>query len=591
MIMPRPATMLLLLAALVALPSPSSSSSEVEIMASDIRQAIQSGVPMWNSGHINACVDIYRAVVTKHADNEPILASALDAATHQSVESQGWTFRRAMDTVLANARHSMAAANDKDEAEAAEEHLEGEDSEKMLSAIRNAIARGVPLWNAGDTAGCTAHYYEVVRAFVDTDPTGHLAYGLKKAERAALVCPSRTSQGWLLRRAMDRVLGAAAALERAMVEEASSDAAMMVSIIEEVIREGSMAWDNNGDQGVKECTTMYRHVVERFAEDEPLLAGALEAAEHAAVDSGLQSQGWIFRRAMDAVLAEKELDRAAAAMTPIASSSESSDYGEGEGVRLTSGGGEGEEEDPGTVDENRQMVADLNHAVRTGVPMWNGGDRAGCVEVYRAVISKYTRELSEEGGPAYNRLSKSLSDADGKTVTEQGWIFRYAIDDVLAGCAGGWGDADDHARDTEESIIQTCGILIGAPLVMIIIFVLGRYVQGNTRQSSPVDDVRRLSPEDGTSRNSVQIAVLDPDQSDAGSGPGGPRLGTAVIVSAKKLGSGRNGDALGQQATLTDGEMQQLELALEVSELSTDGPEPVQAAILLRPVREGEDAL
>jgi NADH dehydrogenase [ubiquinone] 1 alpha subcomplex assembly factor 1 len=70
-------------------------------------------------------------------------------------------------------------------------------------ALHRAIAAGVPLWNAGDHAGCARAYARTARAHAAAEPL--LAEALR-ACRGAPVDASRGSQGWILRRAFDAVL-------------------------------------------------------------------------------------------------------------------------------------------------------------------------------------------------------------------------------------------------------------------------------------------------------------------------------------------------------------------------------------------------
>lgn len=78
---------------------------------------------------------------------------------------------------------------------------------KMRPALVDAIRKGVPLWNAGDFAGCTRVYRGVCAQYAAADP--RLAAAVAQSLDAP-VDASATSAGWLLRRAMDAVLQPAA---------------------------------------------------------------------------------------------------------------------------------------------------------------------------------------------------------------------------------------------------------------------------------------------------------------------------------------------------------------------------------------------
>ena len=70
----------------------------------------------------------------------------------------------------------------------------------MVTAIRAAISRGVPVWNAGDHGGCTRIYLELCAQLAKEDR--RLATAAEQAGRT----DDATAAGWLLRRAMDEVV-------------------------------------------------------------------------------------------------------------------------------------------------------------------------------------------------------------------------------------------------------------------------------------------------------------------------------------------------------------------------------------------------
>jgi hypothetical protein len=75
---------------------------------------------------------------------------------------------------------------------------------ELKAALRQAIEQGVPLWNVGDRAGCATVYLKVAAAFADVNPT--LKSAVERARSLPLDGDGEDGQGWVLRRAIDRVL-------------------------------------------------------------------------------------------------------------------------------------------------------------------------------------------------------------------------------------------------------------------------------------------------------------------------------------------------------------------------------------------------
>jgi hypothetical protein len=73
------------------------------------------------------------------------------------------------------------------------------------------------------------------------------------------------------------------------------------------------------------------------------------------------------------------------------------------------------------------LVAAIRKAISTGVPLWNGGDTAGCANVYLLIGQKFAE--------AEPRLAEAVAKCEGRPVgseaDSQGWIMRRAFDDVL----------------------------------------------------------------------------------------------------------------------------------------------------------------
>ena len=138
---------------------------------------------------------------------------------------------------------------------------------------------------------------------------------------------------------------------------------------------------NDGD--IAGCVRVYRALAARHAGDDARLAAALEEANN----EGTSAAGWTLRRAMDDVLRK-------------------------------AGGGD--------AHAARADVCDaLRKAIRVGVPLWNSGDRAACVSVYRTAARAHA--------PASARLSAAVADAQGQSTEAAGWTLREAFDSILEG--------------------------------------------------------------------------------------------------------------------------------------------------------------
>lgn len=74
-------------------------------------------------------------------------------------------------------------------------------------------------------------------------------------------------------------------------------------------------------------------------------------------------------------------------------------------------------------------------AIAIGAPLWNHGDRAGCVRAYMATAKKYAGQSAH--------LAAAIERTKGQSTSSQGWTLRRAFDDILAGRDGGTADFGD----------------------------------------------------------------------------------------------------------------------------------------------------
>lgn len=88
-------------------------------------------------------------------------------------------------------------------------------------------------------------------------------------------------------------------------------------------------------------------------------------------------------------------------------------------------------ESPGDGHDTAEDVAAiLRLAIDRGVPMFNGGDPAGCAAVYEVALVSVVR-LRPEGFDA-SRLARGLAEGRAATDAEaRAWAYRLAMDDAL----------------------------------------------------------------------------------------------------------------------------------------------------------------
>ena len=129
-----------------------------------------------------------------------------------------------------------------------------------------------------------------------------------------------------------------------------------------------------------------------------------------------------------------------------------------------SGGGAGARPVPTAA----ELGAALREAIGIGVPLWNGGDYAGCAAVYKTAVMRFMH--------ADDSLAKAVADCEGKSTGAardgQGWILRNAMDACLARIrAGSWeasapkvrcvivcSDFADHRADVQQHLARGLGV-------------------------------------------------------------------------------------------------------------------------------------
>lgn len=136
------------------------------------------------------------------------------AGAGDTPDAEAWALRHALDTALALVGTSAVqdsppvvlaypvAAAAQPAAAASSSTIQATEQPPLRTAIQQAIAAGVPVWNRGDYAGCARIYRAVAEQYAEVEPRLHAA--VERCEGAPLDASSG-SQGWILRRAFDAV--------------------------------------------------------------------------------------------------------------------------------------------------------------------------------------------------------------------------------------------------------------------------------------------------------------------------------------------------------------------------------------------------
>ena len=74
----------------------------------------------------------------------------------------------------------------------------------------------------------------------------------------------------------------------------------------------------------------------------------------------------------------------------------------------------------------------LRDAITTGVPLFNAGDPAGCVDVYRGALDRLLESSVLTPGES-DVVREALQIAARERAGDGAWTLRYAIDSLLAG--------------------------------------------------------------------------------------------------------------------------------------------------------------
>merc|ERR1719183_1355712 len=196
----------------------------------------------------------------------------------------------------------------------------------MEKEIRAAIAAGAPMFNAGRTADCA-------RIYAETSAALERKYSVPDAIRAQFAM-ARTEadasrKAWGFRNGFDSLIAGGGSERRSSGDLRSSGAGAervssgVASEIENAIRVGVPAF-NGGD--ARKCAEVYEACAKKIMRDVPTEAARTlgEAAEASKRAASAEDRAWVWRRALDAVLANPSGERTRSRSTAVPAAAGSS---------------------------------------------------------------------------------------------------------------------------------------------------------------------------------------------------------------------------------------------------------------------------
>lgn len=187
---------------------------------------------------------------------------------------------------------------------------------RLADSIHAAIARGVPLFNRGDRAGCFRVYRECASQLISSRQAegrsaAVLSSALQQAEAFAGGSQGQTAgqQAWIMRRALDAVLALPNDSKPTTNTSPSSSSSSRspTGILRQAISMGVPVY-NSGD--LKGCADIYlaaaRLAIKAMVGGSSAPEGLAEAVQQASAQAGTGNHGdaaWTLRRAFDTLLA------------------------------------------------------------------------------------------------------------------------------------------------------------------------------------------------------------------------------------------------------------------------------------------------
>lgn len=181
-----------------------------------IELAISIGAPAYNLDDRQGCYDVYsctaRMILATLDGTETAqtrLRQALDECTTlDDPNQQAWTMRHGFDAVL-----GMTGANGP--------ALSPSEVRQLLA---RAISIGAPAFNLGDSRGCYEVYACTARLLVHTaSVAADIKEPLRQALEEAAILPEVARQAWILRQAIDSILGDPSDIEDELDDDEDDD--------------------------------------------------------------------------------------------------------------------------------------------------------------------------------------------------------------------------------------------------------------------------------------------------------------------------------------------------------------------------------
>ena len=82
----------------------------------------------------------------------------------------------------------------------------------------------------------------------------------------------------------------------------------------------------------------------------------------------------------------------------------------------------------------------ITEAISRGVPLFNAGDAAGCLAIYKEVSSALVQQPQHLPAGGAQRLKEALDATSKGSAQDRAWTMRHALDDVIGLLAGDAGD-------------------------------------------------------------------------------------------------------------------------------------------------------
>jgi hypothetical protein len=192
----------------------------------------------------------------------------------------------------------------------------------MEAEIRSAIAAGAPMFNAGRAADCARVYAETATAL-------ERKYSVPVAIKAQFAMANKEAdasrRAWAFRNGFDSLLGGAPPRPERSRSSAPSGkvSSSVASEIENAFRVGVPAF-NGGD--ARKCAEVYEACARKIMRDVPTEAARTlgEAAEASKRAASAEDRAWVWRRALDAVLASPSGERTRSRSTAVPAAAGSS---------------------------------------------------------------------------------------------------------------------------------------------------------------------------------------------------------------------------------------------------------------------------